>query len=150
MPREGRAVLPLQAQGSLQRTMPSASRFMNASRVNQRIRIPRHRVERQEKRLDRPHRYQRYENPVQAGHWRGSNCGVQASVGGARETSTQSPRQQLFGPAKNPLEVLGQFRCHLAHCWKEAHQQAYVMTKITSRPIYWGSLQLLPYIWQSR
>ena len=34
----------------------------------------------------------------------------------------QPPRQQIFGPAKDPLEVLGQFRCHLAHCGKEAHQ----------------------------
>ena len=88
MPREGRAVPQLQAQGSLQRTMPSASRFINPRRRNQRIRIPGHRVERQEKHLYRPHRYQRYGNLVQAGHWSGSNYGVQASVGGARETST--------------------------------------------------------------
>ena len=68
--------------------MPSARRFINPRRRNQRIRIPGHRVERQEKRLYRPHRYQRYGNLVQAGHWSGSNYGVQASVGGARETST--------------------------------------------------------------
>ena len=39
----------------------------------------------------------------------------------------QTPRQQLFGPDKNPLEVSGQFQCHLAHRGKETHQQVFVV-----------------------
>ena len=42
----------------------------------------------------------------------------------------QPSRQQLFGPAQHPLEVMGQFRCHLTHGGKEAHQQVFVVTNL--------------------
>ena len=39
----------------------------------------------------------------------------------------QSAHKKLFGPAQQPLDLLGQFRCHLTHGGKEAHQQVYVV-----------------------
>ena len=39
----------------------------------------------------------------------------------------QSPNKQLFGPAQHPLEVLGQFQCHLAHQGREVQHQVFVV-----------------------
>ena len=70
-------------------------------------------------------------------------------MGGARETSTPVTSSTALWTSQESFGSPGTVSLSPRPLW-EAHQQAYVMTKITSRPIYWGSLQFQPYSWQSR
>lgn len=42
----------------------------------------------------------------------------------------QPPSKQLFGPAQHPLQVLGQFYCHLTHTGRESQQQVFVVKQL--------------------
>jgi len=43
------------------------------------------------------------------------------------EPTLQSPDKHLFGPAQQPLKVLGYFPCQFSHRDKQAQQQAFVV-----------------------
>ena len=44
----------------------------------------------------------------------------------------QPPDKHLFGPARQPLAVLGHFLCHLSHNGREARQKVFVVDHLTT------------------